>query len=51
MTLTATRPAEINAWWSASGHREGDLIIGKEHKSAILVTVERKSRFVQIGPA
>jgi IS30 family transposase len=47
MTLTGTRPAEINAR-SAAGHWEGDLIIGKDHKSAILVTVERKSRFVQM---
>jgi IS30 family transposase len=47
MTLIDTRPAEINAR-SAAGHWEGDLIIGKDHKSAILVTVERKSRFVQM---
>jgi IS30 family transposase len=30
------------------GHREGDLIICKGHKSALCVIVERKSRFVQI---
>jgi IS30 family transposase len=47
MTLIDTRPAEINAR-SAAGHWKGDLIIGKDHKSAILVTVERKSRFVQM---
>jgi IS30 family transposase len=47
MTLTATRPAEINAR-SVAGLWEGDIIIGKDHMSAILVTVERKSRFVQM---
>jgi IS30 family transposase len=47
MTLTATRPAEINAR-SVAGHWEGDLIIGKDHRSAILATVERKSRFVRM---
>jgi IS30 family transposase len=47
MTLIDTRPAEINAR-EVPGHWEGDLIIGKGHKSAILVTVERKARFVQM---
>jgi IS30 family transposase len=47
MTLIDTRPAEINAR-EIPGHWEGDLIIGKDHKSAILVTVERKMRFVQM---
>jgi IS30 family transposase len=47
MTLIDSRPAEINAR-EAPGHWEGDLIIGKDHKSAILVTVERKTRFVQM---
>ena len=47
MTLIDTRPAEINAR-EVSGYWEGDLIIGKGHKSAILVTVECKSRFVQV---
>jgi IS30 family transposase len=47
MTRIDIRPAEINAR-EAPGHWEGDLIIGKDHKLAILVTVERQSRFVQM---
>jgi IS30 family transposase len=47
MTRIDSRPAEINAR-EVPGHWEGDLIIGKSHKSAILVTVERQSRFVQM---
>jgi IS30 family transposase len=47
MTLIDTRPAEINAR-ETPGHWEGDLIIGKDRKSAVLVTVERKMRFVQM---
>jgi IS30 family transposase len=47
MTRIDSRPAEINAH-ETPGHWEGDLIIGKDHKSAILVTVERQSRFVQM---
>jgi IS30 family transposase len=47
MTLIDRRPVEINAR-EAPGHWEGDLIIGKDHQSAILVTVERKSRFLQM---
>jgi IS30 family transposase len=47
MTLIDTRPAEINAR-EAPGLRKGDLITGKGHKPAILVTVERKTRFAQM---
>jgi IS30 family transposase len=47
MTLIDTRPAEINAR-TVAGHWEGDLIIGKDHKSALCVTVERKTRYIQL---
>ncbi|GMO43422.1 MAG: hypothetical protein Pg6C_05040 [Treponemataceae bacterium] len=47
MTLIDGRPAEVEGR-EIAGRWEGDLIIGKGHKSAILVTVERKSRFVQM---
>jgi IS30 family transposase len=52
MTLIDSRPAEANAR-EVPGHWEGGRskiyrIIGKNHKSAILVTVERKSQFVQM---
>jgi IS30 family transposase len=46
MTLIDTRPAEINSR-EVPGRWEGGLIIGKDPTSAILVTVERKTRFVQ----
>jgi IS30 family transposase len=47
MTLIDSRPVEANAR-EVPGHWEGDRgkicrIIGKNHKSAILVTLERKS--------
>jgi transposase, IS30 family len=47
MTLIDNRPPEI-AERTVPGHWEGDLIIGKEHKSAICVIVERKTLFVQL---
>ena len=47
MTLIDQRPPEINAR-VAAGNWEGDLIIGKDHKPAILVTAERRTRFVQM---
>jgi IS30 family transposase len=47
MTLIDQRPDEVEGR-TIPGHWEGDLIIGKGHKSALCVIVERKSRFVQI---
>jgi IS30 family transposase len=47
MTLIDERPEEIEGR-TVPGHGEGDLIIGKGHKSALCVIVERKSRYVQI---
>jgi IS30 family transposase len=41
------RPRHINLRQEA-GHWEGDLIIGKDHKSAIGTIVERKTRFTLI---
>lgn len=43
-----TRPEAINNR-SEFGHWEGDLVIGKYHKSQILTMQERKSRFIFIG--
>lgn len=47
MTLIDERPVEINAR-TLPGHWEGDLIIGKNHKSALSVIVERQTRYVLI---
>jgi len=47
MTLIDDRPIEINDR-VVPGHWEGDLIIGKDHKSALSVIVERQTRYVLI---
>lgn len=47
ITLIDDRPMEINER-TVPGHWEGDLIIGKDHKSALSVIVERQTRYVLI---
>ena len=47
ITLIDDRPKEVDARLVA-GHWESDLIIGANHKSALSVIVERKSRYVMI---
>lgn len=47
MTLIDGRPEEVEKR-SVPGHWEGDLIIGKDHKSALSVIVERQTRYVLI---
>ena len=47
MTLIDERPKEVDSR-EIPGHWEGDLMIGKDHLSAIIVTVERTTRYVQL---
>lgn len=47
ITLIDERPEDVNLR-AVPGHWEGDLIIGKDHKSALSVIVERQTRYVLI---
>jgi IS30 family transposase len=47
IALIDSRPAGVNTR-KVPFHWKGGLIIGKDRKPAILVTVERTSRFVQM---
>lgn len=47
MVMIHNRPIEIDER-IVPGHWEGDLIIGKDHKSALVVIVERTTRYVMI---